>query len=57
MRIWWAYRAGMEGFLFFSLSFYFMAAGGFWGNYRRRYIYHKAKRTRSNYKFTKILNN
>jgi hypothetical protein len=24
MRIWWAYRAGMEGFLFFSLSFYFM---------------------------------
>ena len=47
MRIWWGFRFGMEFFLFFGASFYFLGGGGYLYNYRKRYVWHKQKRERS----------
>ena len=47
MRIWYVWRMMMEGFLFCGVSIWFMGAGGYWWNYRRRYVKHKQKRERS----------
>ena len=53
MQIWWFWRFSMEGFIFFGLTYYFVfckiiliIAGGYFFNYRYRYVYHKQKRER-----------
>lgn len=47
MKIWWGFRFGMEGLMFFGTTWYFLSPGGYIYNYRGRYPFHKQKRERS----------
>ncbi len=47
MKIWWFWRFATEGFIFLGFTVWFCGVGGYFMNFRKRYVKHKQKRMRS----------